>query len=182
VSLAGSEPARGVQGGLQDGAAREREAGTDPGSNHCNNDAPSNNSPACASRSLREQHMRLPIYAIAILTSASVSAGAKEQSFSKRSARVWVGCEDTRGTQIEYHAPPGWRIIRYDTGWAGLYGVEGHSANVQANSRERPTSVLATGTITGRTKGAGVQILGHRFARCPGGGRGWLQVAGIIAR
>jgi hypothetical protein len=97
--------------------------------------------------------MRLLIYAIAILASASVSAAcwAKEQSFSKRSARVGVGCEDTRGTQIEYHAPPGWKIIRYDTGWVGLSGVEGHTANVQANSRERPTSVLATGTITGRT-------------------------------
>jgi hypothetical protein len=128
--------------------------------------------------------MRLPIYAIAILASASVSAAcwAKEQSFSKRSARVRVGCEDTRGTQIAYHAPPGWRIIRYDTGWIRLYGVGGHTANVQANSRERPTSVLAMGTITGRTKGTGVQIFGHRFARCPGSGRGWLQVAGIIAR
>jgi hypothetical protein len=127
--------------------------------------------------------MRLRIYAIAVLASVSVSAAcwAKEQSFSKRSARVWVGCEDTRGTQIEYHAPPGWKIIRYGTGWAGLYGVEGHTANIQTNSPERPTSVLATGTITGRTKGTGVQILGHRFARCPGGGRGWLQVAGIIA-
>jgi hypothetical protein len=53
--------------------------------------------------------MRLPIYAMAILASASVSAAcwAKEQSFSKRSARVRVGCEDTRGTQIEYNAPPG---------------------------------------------------------------------------
>jgi hypothetical protein len=128
--------------------------------------------------------MRQPIYAIAILAAASVSATcwAKELSFSKRSARVRVGCEDTRGTQIEYQAAPGWRIIRYDTGWVGLYGVEGHTANVQANSREKPTSVLATGTITGQTKGTGVQILGHRFARCPGGGRGWLQVAGIIAR
>jgi hypothetical protein len=43
--------------------------------------------------------MRLPIYAIAILASASVSAAcwAKEQSFSKRSARVRLGCEDARG-------------------------------------------------------------------------------------
>jgi hypothetical protein len=103
--------------------------------------------------------MRLPIYAIAILASASVSTTcwancwAKEQSFSKRSARVRVGCEDTRGTQIEYQAPAGWRIIRYDTGWVGVYAVEGHTANVQDNSREKPTSVLATGTITGQTKG-----------------------------
>jgi hypothetical protein len=128
--------------------------------------------------------MRLPIHAIAILASASVGSAcwAEEQSFSKRSGRVRVGCEDTRGTQIEYHAPPGWRITRYDSGWVGLSGVGGHTANVQANLRERPTSVFARGTITGRTRGAGVQILGHRIARCPGGGRGWLQVAGIIAR
>lgn len=128
--------------------------------------------------------MRLPVYAIAILTSASASAAcwAKGQSFDKRSARVRVRCEDTRGTQIDYRASPGWGVIRYETGWVGLYGAEGHTANDQANSRERPTSILATATITGRTKGTGVQILGHRFARCPGGDRGRLQVAGITDR
>lgn len=129
--------------------------------------------------------MRLPIHAIAILASASVGTAcwAKEQSFSKRSSRVRVGCEDTRGAQIEYRAPPGWRIVKYNTGWVGLSGVEGQTANVQTNSRERPTSVVATGTIRGRNKGAGVQIFGHRIARCPGGGgHGWLEVAGIIAR
>jgi hypothetical protein len=128
--------------------------------------------------------MRLPIYAIAILASASVGTvcWAKEQSFSKRSWQVRVGCEDTSGTRIEYHAPPGWRIVRYGTAWVGLTGVEGHTANVEANSTERPTSVVATGTIRGRNRGPGVQIFGHRIARCPSGGRGWLQVAGIIAR
>jgi hypothetical protein len=131
-----------------------------------------------------EQHMRLIIRAIAILASASVGTAcwAKEQSFSKRSSRVRVGCEDTRGTQIEYHAPPGWRIIRYDTGWVGLSGVGGHTAKVQANPSERPTSVFATGTIRGRNRVSGVRILGRRMATCPGSGRGWLQVAGIIAR
>jgi hypothetical protein len=140
--------------------------------------------PASASGSMREQHMRLPIYAIAILASASVGTAcwAKQQSFSKRSWLVRVGCEDTRGTQIEYHAPPGWRIIRYDTGWVGLCGVESHTANIKANSREKPTSVVAAGTITGRNRGPGVRILGHRIAACPSRGRGWLQVAGIIAR
>jgi hypothetical protein len=128
--------------------------------------------------------MRLAMYTLAILASASIGTAcwANQQSFSKRSTRVRVGCEVTRGTQIEYQAPPGWKIIRYDTGWVGLSGVEGHTANVQANSKERPTSVLATGTITGRNRGPGLQILGHSIARCPGGGRGWLQVAGIIAR
>ncbi len=127
--------------------------------------------------------MRLPIYTIAILASASVGTNcwATQQSFTKRSAQIRVGCEDAKGTQIEYHAPPGWRIIRYDSGWIGLSGVGGHTANVQGNSKERPTSVVATGTIRGRNRGVGIQILGHRFARCPGG-RGWLQVAGIIAR
>ncbi len=128
--------------------------------------------------------MRLPIYAIAILASASVGATgwARELSFSKRSPWIRVACEDTRSTQIEYRAPPGWKIIKYDAGWVGLSGVEGHTTHVEANSQERPTRVLATGTITGRTKGAGVQILGHRFARCPGNGRGWLRIAGMIAR
>ncbi len=128
--------------------------------------------------------MRLPIYAIAILASASVGTAcwANEQSFSKRSSQVRVGCEDVRGTQIEYHAPPGWRITRYNTGWVGLSGVGGHIANVRANESASPTSVVATGTIRGREWRAGIRILGHRFATCPGGGRGWLQVAGIITR
>jgi hypothetical protein len=128
--------------------------------------------------------MRVAIYTIAILASASVgpTCWANQQSFSKRSSQVRVRCEDTRGTQIEYQAPPGWKIIRYDTRWVGLSGVEGHTANVQANSRERPTSVFATGTIRGRERGPGVQILRRRIATCPRGGRGWLEVAGIIAR
>jgi hypothetical protein len=104
--------------------------------------------------------MRPPIYAIAILRQPP--CWAKETIVQQEIRRVRVGCEDTRGTQIEYQAPPGWRIIRYDTGSVGLYSVKGHTANVQANEREKP--------------------VGHRFARCPGGGRGWLQVAGIIAR
>jgi hypothetical protein len=97
--------------------------------------------------------MRLAMYTIGILASVSVGTAcwANQQSFSKRSARVRVGCEDTRGTQVDYQAPAGWRIIRYDTRWLGLSGVEGHTANVQANSRERPTSVFATETITAET-------------------------------
>jgi hypothetical protein len=153
-----------------------------------------NNPPAGVSWSMRwptiphrrvwEYHMPLPVYAIAILTSASVGSAcfANERSFNRRSWRVRVGCEDVRGTQVQYRAPLGWRIVRYDTEWVGLSGVEHHTANVQANSRERPTSVVATGMITGRNRESSVGIFGHRIATCPTRGHGWLQVAGVIAR
>src|SRR5262249_13693718 len=128
--------------------------------------------------------MRLPVYAIAILAAASVGTAcfANERSFNKRSWRVRVGCEDIRGTQVEYRAPLGWRIVRYDTEWVGLSGVERHTANVKANSRERPTSVLATGKITGRNREAVVGLFGRRIAACPTRGHGRLQVAGVTAR
>jgi hypothetical protein len=92
---------------LQDGAARKREAGTVPGSNHWNNDAPSNSSPACASPSIREQHMRLPNCAIAVLASASVSTTcwAKEQSFSKKisASPLTALCGSMDGTACIVH-------------------------------------------------------------------------------
>jgi hypothetical protein len=55
---------------------------------------PPTNSPACASRPLREQHMRLPIYAVAILASASVGRrllgerAIVQQKISASSGRV----------------------------------------------------------------------------------------------
>jgi hypothetical protein len=128
--------------------------------------------------------MRLPVYAIAILASASVGTAcfASERSFSKRSWRVRVGCEDISGTQVQYRAPLGWRIVRYDTEWVGLSGVGHHTAIAKTNSRERPTRVVAKGMITGRDREAGVGVFGRRIESCPTGGHGWLQVAGVIAR
>ena len=128
--------------------------------------------------------MRLPVYAIAILASASVGTAcfANERSFSKRSWPVRVRCEDVRGTQVEYQAPFGWKIVRFDTEWVDLSGVGHHTATAKANSRERPTRVLAKGMITGREREPGVGAFGRRIESCPTGGHGRLQVAGVIAR
>jgi hypothetical protein len=72
-------------------AAREREAGTGSGSNHWNNDAPSNNSPACASRSMREQRHSSP------------DNGSSTMSMSCKRERSLLSHEEHEMVRVTHH-------------------------------------------------------------------------------
>jgi hypothetical protein len=110
------------------------------------------------------------LYAITVTLDGSRTATQPVQSnFSNISDQVNVGCEETRGTLVEWNAPDKATQIIPSSRWIETDKLKGQSANAVVSG----TKASATGSISGVDKQC---FLGA--CNCPGGGHGKLQIFG----
>jgi len=99
------------------------------------------------------------------------------QSYSQKSGYVAMGCEETTSASVRFEAPANAQEVQCSVAWVDAVGVKNFSQNCAVGG----TVVTGAGSITGRDRQC--FVIGGLFGRhngcnCPGGGHGWLQIAG----
>jgi hypothetical protein len=92
--------------------------------------------------------------------------------FTVSSGQLNVGCNDGQSTNVIWSIPDGATEVQATANWENTDNIRSQSQNVSKS----PTTVTATGSISGREK--------DFFGNCPGGGHGQLVLRGTyrIAR
>ena len=121
----------------------------------------------------------LQLYTLAVsYNGVRTTTSPSQQPFSKQSGEVDVGCEQGGSTSVSYTLPADAFEINCTAGWINPNHLKSQNQTACVVTGQ---TASASGSIFGVDKQCvpGSGIFGHGgICNCPGGGHGWLQIAG----